>query len=211
MYYLLIAIVWYWASVLFSNTGYYNTAAHYSQLITGSACFTIIFTVCHNMMPLRLSLTPLRSHFCTILGVAQSIRCDFWKNSFSKSTRWRFACICMRIYLLIRSVRTTDHVRFWKIHLATNAYLLKNTVALGLPFVCCWSFVVYTVSGNWWWQLWLFSVVELGWSQPCDVWSVGCILFELYTGYTLFQVVMMSVNLFIWSSSLFSCCFLLHY
>jgi len=30
--------------------------------------------------------------------------------------------------------------------------------------------------------------VELGWSQPCDVWSVGCIIFELYTGYTLFQV-----------------------
>ena len=29
---------------------------------------------------------------------------------------------------------------------------------------------------------------ELGWSQPCDVWSIGCIMFELYTGYTLFQV-----------------------
>lgn len=31
-------------------------------------------------------------------------------------------------------------------------------------------------------------ISELGWSQPCDVWSVGCIMFELYTGYTLFQV-----------------------
>ncbi|XP_060084793.1 uncharacterized protein LOC132564128 [Ylistrum balloti] len=30
-------------------------------------------------------------------------------------------------------------------------------------------------------------ILELGWSQPCDVWSVGCIIFELYTGYTLFQ------------------------
>lgn len=30
-------------------------------------------------------------------------------------------------------------------------------------------------------------ILELGWSQPCDVWSVGCIMFELYTGYTLFQ------------------------
>lgn len=30
-------------------------------------------------------------------------------------------------------------------------------------------------------------ILELGWSHPCDVWSVGCILFELYTGYTLFQ------------------------
>jgi len=30
-------------------------------------------------------------------------------------------------------------------------------------------------------------ILELGWQQPCDVWSVGCIIFELYTGYTLFQ------------------------
>ncbi|XP_018010754.1 probable dual specificity protein kinase madd-3 isoform X4 [Hyalella azteca] len=30
-------------------------------------------------------------------------------------------------------------------------------------------------------------ILELGWSQPCDVWSVGCILFELYLGITLFQ------------------------
>ncbi|VDQ05024.1 unnamed protein product [Trichobilharzia regenti] len=33
----------------------------------------------------------------------------------------------------------------------------------------------------------VFQCVELGWSQPCDVWSIGCIMFELYTGYTLFQ------------------------
>jgi len=30
-------------------------------------------------------------------------------------------------------------------------------------------------------------LLEIGWSQPCDVWSIGCILFELYTGNTLFQ------------------------
>ncbi|KAF2360741.1 Protein kinase domain [Trinorchestia longiramus] len=30
-------------------------------------------------------------------------------------------------------------------------------------------------------------ILELGWNQPCDVWSVGCILFELYLGITLFQ------------------------
>ncbi|XP_056619148.1 dual specificity protein kinase CLK2b [Triplophysa dalaica] len=30
-------------------------------------------------------------------------------------------------------------------------------------------------------------ILELGWSQPCDVWSIGCILFEYYSGYTLFQ------------------------
>lgn len=33
----------------------------------------------------------------------------------------------------------------------------------------------------------IFLNVELGWSQPCDVWSIGCILFELYLGITLFQ------------------------
>jgi len=32
-------------------------------------------------------------------------------------------------------------------------------------------------------------VAEIGWSTPCDVWSIGCIAFELYTGYTLFQVI----------------------
>ena len=31
-------------------------------------------------------------------------------------------------------------------------------------------------------------ILELGWSQSCDVWSIGCILFELYLGFTLFQV-----------------------
>nr|XP_027201436.1 dual specificity protein kinase CLK2-like [Dermatophagoides pteronyssinus] len=30
-------------------------------------------------------------------------------------------------------------------------------------------------------------ILELGWSHPCDVWSIGCILFELYQGMTLFQ------------------------
>ncbi|XP_034467854.1 dual specificity protein kinase CLK2b isoform X2 [Hippoglossus hippoglossus] len=30
-------------------------------------------------------------------------------------------------------------------------------------------------------------ILELGWSQPCDVWSIGCILFEFYEGFTLFQ------------------------
>lgn len=30
-------------------------------------------------------------------------------------------------------------------------------------------------------------ILELGWAQACDVWSIGCILFELYLGITLFQ------------------------
>lgn len=30
-------------------------------------------------------------------------------------------------------------------------------------------------------------ILEVGWSYPCDVWSIGCIAFELYSGYTLFQ------------------------
>ncbi|XP_072317287.1 dual specificity protein kinase CLK2b isoform X2 [Eucyclogobius newberryi] len=30
-------------------------------------------------------------------------------------------------------------------------------------------------------------ILDLGWSHPCDVWSIGCILFEYYAGATLFQ------------------------
>jgi len=30
-------------------------------------------------------------------------------------------------------------------------------------------------------------VLQIGWSYPSDIWSVGCILVELYTGHTLFQ------------------------
>uniref|UniRef100_A0A4Y0BKY2 Protein kinase domain-containing protein n=1 Tax=Anopheles funestus TaxID=62324 RepID=A0A4Y0BKY2_ANOFN len=29
-------------------------------------------------------------------------------------------------------------------------------------------------------------ILELGWTHPCDVWSIGCIMFELYHGVTLF-------------------------
>ena len=32
-------------------------------------------------------------------------------------------------------------------------------------------------------------ILQLGWAQPCDVWSIGCILFELYLGVTLFEAV----------------------
>ncbi|XP_053183167.1 dual specificity protein kinase CLK2b [Scomber japonicus] len=30
-------------------------------------------------------------------------------------------------------------------------------------------------------------ILELGWSHPCDVWSIGCILFEYYEGFTMYQ------------------------
>ena len=30
-------------------------------------------------------------------------------------------------------------------------------------------------------------ILEMGWSQQCDVWSIGCIMYELATGVTLFQ------------------------
>ncbi|KAL0993847.1 hypothetical protein UPYG_G00114680 [Umbra pygmaea] len=30
-------------------------------------------------------------------------------------------------------------------------------------------------------------ILELGWNQSCDVWSLGCILLEFYLGITLFQ------------------------
>ena len=29
-------------------------------------------------------------------------------------------------------------------------------------------------------------ILELGWKQPCDVWSIGCILLELYSGLPFF-------------------------
>ena len=30
-------------------------------------------------------------------------------------------------------------------------------------------------------------ILGLGWSYPCDVWSIGCILVEFFTGEALFQ------------------------
>ncbi|KAM3873076.1 dual specificity protein kinase CLK2b [Diretmus argenteus] len=30
-------------------------------------------------------------------------------------------------------------------------------------------------------------ILELGWSHSCDIWSIGCILFEYYEGFTLYQ------------------------
>ncbi|XP_074728919.1 dual specificity protein kinase CLK1-like isoform X1 [Strix uralensis] len=30
-------------------------------------------------------------------------------------------------------------------------------------------------------------ILALGWSQPCDVWSIGCILLEYYLGFAVFQ------------------------
>ncbi|XP_057668563.1 serine/threonine-protein kinase Doa-like [Diorhabda carinulata] len=30
-------------------------------------------------------------------------------------------------------------------------------------------------------------ILKLGWNQSCDVWSLGCILFELYLGITIFE------------------------
>eukprot|EP01027_Heterolobosea_sp_BB2_P014045 GEZU01020209.1.p1 GENE.GEZU01020209.1~~GEZU01020209.1.p1 ORF type:complete len:208 (+),score=39.15 GEZU01020209.1:124-747(+) len=41
---------------------------------------------------------------------------------------------------------------------------------------CTFSFLLYSL-----------SLSGLGWSYPSDMWSVGCILYELYTGDALFQ------------------------
>jgi CDC-like kinase len=46
-------------------------------------------------------------------------------------------------------------------------------------------------------------ILELGWSQPCDVWSIGCILFELYLGFTLFQVKKNNLFKYYYSNELF--------
>ena len=29
-------------------------------------------------------------------------------------------------------------------------------------------------------------ILDIGWSFPCDIWSIGCILVELYDGHALF-------------------------
>ena len=42
-------------------------------------------------------------------------------------------------------------------------------------------------------------ILELGWAQPCDVWSIGCILFELYQVCVLIRLHDMSVDtVFYW-------------
>ena len=33
----------------------------------------------------------------------------------------------------------------------------------------------------------IYGFAELGWNQACDVWSIGCIIFEFYMGITMFQ------------------------
>ena len=32
-------------------------------------------------------------------------------------------------------------------------------------------------------------ILEVGWSHPCDVWSIGCIIAELYNGQPIFPAV----------------------
>ena len=60
------------------------------------------------------------------------------------------------------------------------AILLVLLFDIGMCTVCTWYCVLEGCV--------VYLMTELGWAQPCDVWSVGCIMFELYTGYTLFQV-----------------------
>lgn len=59
----------------------------------------------------------------------------------------------------------------------------------GSKFECCerWCRTFGKTSTDL--SIWFMNCgfAELGWSQPCDVWSIGCILFELYLGITLFQ------------------------
>lgn len=33
----------------------------------------------------------------------------------------------------------------------------------------------------------LWHKLDIGWSYPADIWSIGCILIELYTGEAIFQ------------------------
>lgn len=53
-----------------------------------------------------------------------------------------------------------------------------------------WNSLSYSwlpVRKYWFWT-WLYGQrTGLGWSYPCDVWSIGCILVEFFTGEALFQ------------------------
>jgi hypothetical protein len=44
--------------------------------------------------------------------------------------------------------------------------------------------------------------LELGWSYPSDIWSVGCIIGELYSGDLFFQTVRLSSSPPLMTSSL---------
>lgn len=52
------------------------------------------------------------------------------------------------------------------------------------PFFFFWLYKQFELINRY---RFVLPLKELGWTQPCDVWSVGCILFELYLGVTLFQ------------------------
>ena len=45
-------------------------------------------------------------------------------------------------------------------------------------YVCVCAFLPFSVNG----------LAEVGWSHPCDIWSIAFVLLELYTGETTFQV-----------------------
>jgi len=61
--------------------------------------------------------------------------------------------------------------------------MLRVALFLALPASAVFSRVYVC------WTIFIHCLVtELGWSYPCDVWSIGCIIFELYTGHTMFQV-----------------------
>lgn len=88
------------------------------------------------------------------------------------------------------TVVSTRHYRAPEVILGNTASLFVCVCVCTLQWVCADCFCVWSVCL---FYLLCFCVcvcvcVELGWGQPCDVWSIGCILFEYYSGYTLFQV-----------------------
>lgn len=53
-------------------------------------------------------------------------------------------------------------------------------------FIVQYTVIIIVNSVNW---LCLQVTLELGWSYPSDMWSVGCIIAEIYRGELFFQTV----------------------
>ena len=101
-----------------------------------------------------------------------------------KANRLHFS---MRVYCN-GSQKTSQHVK-------NNSHATRLLFFTRFDVIC--DLLQYTHTENYnlfvnYWTVLLivcfFYLLELGWSYPCDMWSIGCIMFELYTGFTLFQV-----------------------
>lgn len=143
-----------------------------------------------------------RKHICLVFDLYTQSLFDFLKsNSFSpypKSHIIEFTYQILKALKFLHSIRLVhtdlkpENLMLvddnYKI-LANNIKVLNNTELVLIDFG---SAVFYrgtkrtsTVSTRHYRAPEI--ILEAGWSFPCDIWSVGCILVELFTGEVLFQ------------------------